>query len=623
MGQTAVRSLMSDATPPRVRQSEEPRPSAPGRSGMWPDIYRLIKDGFRRQGRLYAISIVAMVLVAASAATVAWSMEKIVDALGNPDDRAAVIGVAVLVIAVFFVKGVATYLQTVFLARAGNNIISTLQYRVFSKLMGQGVAYFNQTESADIILRVVQGAQACRKLIDIMVVSAVRDSLTLIGLVAVMIYQQPTLSIVSLLVGPIALWGIRVILRRVKAIMEGQLTAFSEIYRVLQESSGGIQVIKVFALEDHMRGRMNEAVRKVEKRSNSIVRLEAATGPIIETLAGIAIAGVILVSAWSAFGGEPTTPGQLMSFVTALMMAYEPAKRLSRVRVSIESALIGVRMVFQILDMPETQAEAEHARPLRPGPGAMEMRGVIFGYGASGPVVKGIDLIFPAGKTSALVGPSGGGKSTLLNLAMRLYEPTGGQVLIDGQDLAGATLESVRARLSFVGQNTFLFSTTVRENIRVARPGATNVEVETAARDANAHDFVARLPQGYDTPVGENGAFLSGGQRQRLAIARAILKQSDILLLDEATSALDSHSEALIQEALDRITQDKTAVVIAHRLSTILSADLIFYIEDGRVVESGTLRELLAAEGPFKSLYDRQFGGADEEAERADDIAAE
>ena len=610
---------MSDATDP-IAAVQAAEPKAPG---MWRDIHRLLREGFKRQGRLYGLAIVSMVLVAASAATVAWSMEKIVDALGNPDDPGGVIAVALLVIGVFFVKGVATYLQTVFLARAGNNIVSTHQYRVFSKLMGQGVSYFNQTESADIILRVVQGAQACRKLIDVIVVSAVRDSLTLIGLVAVMIYQQPTLSIVSLLFGPLALWGIRLILRRVRAIMEGQLTAFTDIYRVLQESSGGIQVIKVFSLEDHMRKRMNDAVRKVEKRSNSIIRLEAATGPIIETLAGFAIAGVILVSAWNAFGGEPTTPGQLMSFVTALMMAYEPAKRLSRMRVTVESALIGVRMVFQILDMPETQAEAPDAKPLKPGPGTLEMRDVTFGYGPGGPVVKGMNLTFPAGGTSALVGPSGGGKSTLLNLAMRLYEPTGGEVLIDGQVLGAATLESVRARLSFVGQNTFLFSATVRENIRVARPDATDAEVEAAARDANAHGFVSALPQGYDTPVGENGAFLSGGQRQRLAIARAILKRSDIMLLDEATSALDSHSEALIHEALERVTRDKTTIVIAHRLSTILGADLIFYIEDGRVVEQGTLRELLDANGAFRALYDRQFGGADEEADRAEGIAAE
>ena len=613
---------MSEATVSIDETAARPGSDAAPTAGIWAVILRLVRDGFREQGRLYGIAIGAMVLVAGSAAAVAWSMERVVDTLSEPDDRAAVLGVALLVMGIFFVKGAATYVQSVFLARAGNRIVARQQYRVFSKLVGQGVGYFNRNESADLIMRVVQGSQACRALIDIVVVSAVRDLLTLIGLLAVMVYQQPTLSMVSLLVGPVALWGIRVILRRVKAIMEGQLTAFSEIYRVLQESSGGIQVIKIFALEDHMRGRMRDAVRKVEKRSNSISRLEAATSPIVETLAGFAIAGVILVSAWNALGSEPTTPGQLLSFVTALMMAYEPAKRLSRMRVSIEAALIGVRMVLQILDMPETQAESADAKPLEDGPGVLEMRGVTFGYGPGGLVVKGVDLTFPAGRTSALVGPSGGGKSTLLNLAMRLYEPKEGQVLIDGQDLARATLSSVRARMSFVGQNTFLFSTTVRENIRVARPDATDEEVEAAACDANAHDFVSRLPEGYDTHVGENGAFLSGGQRQRLAIARAILKRSDVMLLDEATSALDSHSEALIQDALSRVTQDKTTVVIAHRLSTILGADRIFYVEDGKVVEQGTLSELLGRNGAFKALYDRQFGGGDD-ADGPGEIAAE
>ncbi|PRY92811.1 ATP-binding cassette subfamily B protein [Hasllibacter halocynthiae] len=585
-------------------------PSAAPAAGLGPIIMRLLRDGFREQGRLYGVAIAAMVVVAGSAAAVAWVMEWIIDALGNPENRGAVIAVASTVIAIFVIKGAATYTQSVFMARAGNRIVASYQYRVYSKLVSQGVGYFNRTESSDIIMRVVQGATACRTLIDIIVVSAVRDTLTLVGLIGVMIYQQPTLSLVSLLVGPVALWGIRIILRRVKSIMESQLTAFSEIYRVLQESSGGIHVIKVFSLEDHMRGRMDGAVRRVEDRMNSISRLESATSPIIETLAGFAIAGVILVSAWNVLGGQPSTPGELMSFVTALMMAYEPAKRLSRMRVSIETALVGVRMVLGILDMPESQAEARDARPLKPGRGALEMRGVTFGYGAA-PVVRNLDLLFSAGQTSALVGPSGGGKSTILNLAMRLYEPSEGEVLIDGQDLAGATLSSVRQRISFVGQNTFLFSTSVRENIRMARSDATDAEVEAAAQDANAHTFVSELPQGYETMVGENGSFLSGGQRQRLAIARAILKRSDIMLFDEATSALDSHSEALIQEALARVTRDKTTVVIAHRLSTILGADQIIYVEEGRVVERGTLRDLLAADGPFRRLYDRQFGVAE------------
>ena len=586
-------------------------PHAPRPLSLWRTVARLVREGFREQGHLYGVAIAAMVVVAASTAGVAWVMERIINALATPEDRAAVLAVAGTVLAIFVVKGAATYVQAVFLARAGNRIVARQQYNVFSKLVGQGVGYFNRTESADIILRVVQGALACRTMIDIVVTSFVRDTLTLLGLVAVMIYQQPTLTVISLLVGPLALWGVRVILRRVKEIMEGQLTAFSDIYRLVQESSGGIQVIKVFSLEDRMRGRMDDAVRKVEHRSNAISRLEAATSPIMETLSGIAIAGIILVSAWSVFGGVPTTAGQLMSFVTALLMAYEPAKRLSRMRVSLEAALVGVRMVLGILDMPETQAEAPDARPLGDGPGEIAMRGVSFGYdGSAAAVIHDVSIVFPAGRTSALVGPSGGGKSTILNLAMRLYEPTEGVVAFDGQDIAKATLASVRERVSFVGQSTFLFSASVRDNIRVARPDATDAEVEAAARDANAHDFVRDLSHGYDTLVGENGSFLSGGQRQRLAIARAILKGAPIMLLDEATSALDSHSEALIQDALAHVTHDKTVVVIAHRLSTILNADVIFYVEAGRVLERGSLAELLAADGPFRKLYDRQFGDA-------------
>ena len=576
---------------------------------LWPVIVRLVREGLREQGGLYAFATAAMIVVAASTAATAWVMERIIDTLATPGDRRAVLGVALTVAAIFVVRGAANYAQSVSLARAGNRIVALQQSRVYAKLVDQGVGYFSQTETSDIVLRVVQGAQACRTLINLIVASGIRDVLTLVGLVAVMVYQQPTLSLVSVVFGPLALWGVRVILRRVKAIMKGQLSAVSDIYRVLQESAGGIQVIKVFSLEDHMRGRMDAAVRKVERRSNAIARLEAATSPIMETLSGVAIAGVILVSAWNVFGGAPTTPGQLMSFVTALLMAYEPAKRLSRMRVSLESASVGVGLVLDVLDMPDTQGDAPDARPLRRGPGAIAMRGVRFGYATGGAVLDGLDLTFPAGRTSALVGPSGGGKSTILNLAMRLYEPTGGQVLIDGQDLARATLESVRARISFVGQATFLFSASVRDNIRMARADATDAEVEAASRDANAHDFVSALPDGYDTLVGENGAFLSGGQRQRLAIARAILKQSDIMLLDEATSALDSHSEALIQEALGRVTDGRTAVVIAHRLSTILNADQILYVEAGRVVERGTLDDLLARGGPFRALYDRQFGG--------------
>jgi ATP-binding cassette subfamily B protein len=567
---------------------------------------RMLKEGMRVQGKTYAVAIVAMIVSAAMAGAVAWVMEKIVNVLSMPEQTGQVVNVAALVIVIFIARGLAGYVQSVSLAHAGNRIVAMQQSKAFAKLMRQGLSYFNVNETPDIILYVVQGSQSCRALVDIVVTTFVRDTLTLIALVAVMVYQQPVLSISALIAGPIVFAIVRFVLRRVQAVMENQFAAMAEIYRVLQEGAAGIQIIKVFALEGKMRGRMDQAVRSVEKRANSIVRLEAATAPMMETLAGLIISGVIIVSALNPFG-EPTTAGQLMSFITALLMAYEPAKRLSRARVSIEAALVGVRMLFNLLDRPDTQIDAPDAVPMQSGPGRIVFEDVGFSYAAE-PVLNGLNAVFPEGKMSALVGPSGGGKSTMLSLAMRLNDPRHGRIMIDGQDLSRVSFASLQARISYVGQSTFLFSASVRDNIRVSRPEASDDEVLEAARLANAHEFIVKLPMGYETPVGENGGHLSGGQRQRLAIARAFLKRPEIIFLDEATSALDSHSENLIQDSLKRITAGRTSIVIAHRLTTILAADRIFFVDGGQVMEEGTVAELLARESRFRALYYEQFG---------------
>ncbi|MEZ5886964.1 MAG: ABC transporter ATP-binding protein [Paracoccaceae bacterium] len=555
----------------------------------------------------YAIAIVAMIVVAATTALTAWIMRDIVDSMTRPDNRSEVFLVAGAVALIFFLKGVASYVQTVALARAGNRIVSTQQRKLYAKLLGQGAAFFNSNESTGLLTKLTRSAQAARSIIDILVMSFVRDALTLIGLVAVMIYQQPTLSVVSLLVGPLALYGVRIILGKVRTIMEQEHLLAAEIMKVVQETSVGILVVKVFSLEQAMTKRMNSAVERSEKRSNAMTRLEAITSPLMDTLSGLAIAAVVALSAVNLFGKGGTTAGELMSFVTALLMAYEPAKRLSRMRVSIERNLVGLNVMYSLLDAPETMTEAEHPIDLPPGPGRVEFRNANFSYGKGRPVVRDLSLVCEAGKTTALVGPSGGGKSTILSLVLRLYDPLSGAVLIDGVDLKTATFSSLRQRISFVGQGTFLFSDSVINNIRVGRPGATDDQVMEAARAANAHEFILGLPDGYQTQVGENGAFLSGGQKQRLAIARAILKDSPILLLDEATSALDATSEGLVQEALHRLTRGRTTIVIAHRLSTVLEADRICVVNEGRVVEQGTTEELLARGGMFRRLYDQQF----------------
>jgi ATP-binding cassette, subfamily B, bacterial MsbA len=574
-------------------------------------LWRLVRTNLHEQRKLYGISIAAMVVVAAMTSSVAWIMRYIVDAMTIPDNQGIVFMVALAVAGIFTVKGLATYVQVVSLTRAGNRIVATQQIRLYDKLLRQGVSFFNLTESSDLLMRVTQSAQAARMIIDLIVTSFVRDLLTLIGLLAVMFYQQPVLSAVALLVGPAAIFGIRVLLRKVRKIMEMEMASLAEIIKVIQETSTGIRIIKAFALEERMASRMARAVREVEKRSNAISRLEAITSPLMDTLSGFAIAAVVALSAVQIFGVQGTTPGQLMSFVTALLMAYEPAKRLSRMRITIEAGMVGVRMMFGLLDQPETLAEHPNPVTMTKGPGRIVFDRVGFSYGAGRPVINDLSLVFEAGKTTALVGPSGGGKSTILNLILRLYDPHEGTVTIDDLDIRLASFTSLRDKISFVGQDTFLFSASVSDNIRFGSPTASEEEVIAACKAANAHEFIEHLPQGYQTQVGENGAFLSGGQKQRLAIARAILRNAPILLLDEATSALDSKSEALVQEAIQRLTRDRTTVVIAHRLSTVLGADKICVIEAGTLAEEGTAKMLLARGGIFRSLYDQQFGTAD------------
>lgn len=570
-------------------------------------IGRLLGESFFAQGPLYAVAIVAMIAVAVTTAGSAYMMEYIVGAMTDPEMRGWAQLIAIGVIGLFLTKALASYVQAVFLARAGNRIVAQYQDRVYRKLLRHGVSFFSSNESSELLMKTINGAQAARRLIEVIVLGFVRDTLTLLGLVVVMVYQQPLLSVMFFVVGPFALVGVRYLLKGVRAIMQAEYKSLAEIIRVLQETAAGIKVIKVFSLEDRMVDRMDYAIRKVEQRSNEIARLQSIASPLMEFLAGLAVAGVLLISTMGIAGSEQPTAGQLMSFITALLMAYEPAKRLSKMRVQIETALVGVGLLFSLLDQKDTMIETPQARDLLDGPGDITLRDVTFSYNGDIPVIQNLNMTFEAGKTTALVGQSGGGKSTIFGLMMRFYDPDSGTVEIDGQDLRHASFSSLRRKISYVGQDTFLFSTSVMENLRCSAPDATDEEVIAAARAANAHDFIVDLKKGYDTPVGENGTLLSGGQRQRIAIARAILRKAEILLLDEATSALDAGSEALVKEALDTLTENTTVVVIAHRLSTVLEADKIIVVQDGAVVEEGNLDELIEKNGSFRKLFDQQF----------------
>ncbi|QCL97597.1 ABC transporter ATP-binding protein [Agrobacterium tumefaciens] len=569
-------------------------------------LMRLFRENFKKHVGWYSAAIAAMVVVAGTTSLSAWIMRDIVNSVYLKQGFDVVLEIAIAVAAIFIVKGLATFVQSYYLSKAGNSIVAEQQRKIYDRLLKQGVSFFQNLPSSELLVRVTYNAQAARSVIDTIVTSFVRDLFSLVGLIIVMFAQNFLLSAISMIIGPLAIFSVRLVLRRVRKIMEAELASLGEIVNVVQETSIGVRVIKAFSLEKLMRQRMNKAVSDVEHRANGIAKLEAATSPIMETLSGLAIAVVIAVSGYTVLekGGSP---GDLMAFITALLLAYEPAKRLARMRVQIEGGMIGVRMMFQVLDAPLTLTEKNDALPLPKASGDVELKNVSFEYVAEQPVLKDVSILFEGGKMTALVGPSGSGKSTIINLMMRLYDPQNGSVEINGMDLRDVSFASLREHVSYVGQETFLFSGTVKHNISVGRDNATDEEIIAAAKAANAHDFIMRMPDGYDTKLGENGSGLSGGQRQRVAIARAMLRDADILILDEATSALDSESEALVRDALERLTLNKTSIVIAHRLSTINRADKIVVMDNGEVVEQGSRRELLATDGLYKRLHSIQF----------------
>ncbi|EMS94959.1 ABC transporter permease [Agrobacterium tumefaciens str. Cherry 2E-2-2] len=569
-------------------------------------LHRLFRENFKKHARWYIVSIAAMLVVALTTSLSAWIMRDIVNSVYLKRGFDVVLEIAFAVAAIFIIKGLATFVQSYYLSKAGNSIVSEQQRKIYDRLLKQGVSFFQNMPSSELLVRVTYNAQAARNVIDTIVTSFVRDLFSLLGLIIVMFAQNFLLSAISMIVGPAAIFGVRMVLKRVRKIMEAELASIGEIINVVQETSVGVRVIKAFSLEKLMLKRMNKAVSDVEQRSNGIAKLEAATSPIMETLSGIAIAIVIAVSGYTVLekGGSP---GDLMSFITALLLAYEPAKRLARMRVTIEGGMIGVRMMFEVLDAPLTLTEKKDPVALPKTSGDVELKNVSFEYISGQPVLSDVDVVFEGGKMTALVGPSGSGKSTIINLIMRLYDPQTGAIVVNGVDLRDVSFASLREHMSYVGQETFLFSGTIRHNISVGRDDASEEEIIAAAKAANAHDFIMSTPGGYDTVLGENGSGLSGGQRQRVAIARAMLRDADILILDEATSALDSESEALVRDALERLTQNKTSIVIAHRLSTINRADKIVVMDKGQVVEQGSRRELLANEGLYKRLHSIQF----------------
>jgi ATP-binding cassette, subfamily B, bacterial MsbA len=563
-------------------------------------VRRLLMEQAAGQWRRYALAFALMGIAAASTALGAYLVGDVINQAYVHKNLPGIVVLALVTAVIFMIKGIATYGQAVMLARIGNRVIAENQQRMFAKLLHHNVGFFSDRHSSEFMARLNTGAAAASQVLNLLITAFGRDLLSLVGLLAVMAVQDPVLSMLSIIVVPPAMLILRKMIRRIKTIAHHQFTGSARILETLQETLQGIRILKAFNLEDAMSARFNSRVAELENESNKWARVAYRSGPLMEALGGFAIAGALIYGGFRVIE-TGATPGQFFSFLAAFMLAYEPAKRLARLNLDLNSGLVGVRILFDVIDHPPTEPDDADKPPLRLSSARVEFANVQFAYRPGERVIRNLSFVAEPGKVSALVGPSGGGKSTILNLMLRLYEVDGGTIVIDGQNIAAVSRRSLRGQIAYVGQDVFLFRGSVRENIALGRLGATEAEIVAAARAAYAHDFIMAFPRGYDTPVGEHGLQLAGGERQRIAIARALLKDAPLILLDEATASLDSESERQVQGAIEHLCQGRTTIVIAHRLHTVVDAHRIFVIEDGAVVESGRHDELLRRGGRYTS----------------------
>ncbi len=568
-------------------------------------LKRIISENGRDHIKGYAFAISCLIVTAISTAFTAWIMRSIIDeAFANK--RADVVwSICLAIFLSFMIRGFASYGQAVALSKIGNDIVARYQKRVYAHLMTLSVGFYHETRSAQLAAQVNSNIGGIRDVMNLTITSIARDLLTFIALVGVMVYQDPLLSFSIFVMAPPLLFGLRHLSIRLRSVTREAVQLNSRAFGAMQETIHGISIVKAFTMEQELEKKVNHIIDISQQRQNKIARLSERNAPMTESFAGLAVAGVLGYAAYrSIYYNVP--PGAFFSFVTALLLAYDPLRRLAKLQVQMERAAINAKMLYDILDMQPRQRDLPDAKSLEVTQARIEFRDVSFAYGDQ-TVLDNLAFVAEGGKTTALVGPSGAGKSTVINLIPRFYDPAQGQIFIDGQDIAHVTKHSLRQHLAYVSQQPYLFEGSIRDNIRYGRPDATDAEVEEAARLAYAHDFILAQPSGYETAVGENGVTLSGGQRQRLSIARALVRNAPILLLDEATSSLDNESEAAVQKALNTAMVGRTVVVIAHRLSTVVRADKIVVMQQGRVIEEGTHDSLTKIEnGLYARLNDLQ-----------------
>ncbi len=554
--------------------------------------------------RKLVLAVVLMAIAAAMTALLAYLMQPVLDDVLYGGREDLIIPVSLAVLSTFVVRGITTYWHTIYMNQIGQGVVADIQSDLFNNFTTLDLAFFHSNPSGQLVSRVVNDVGVIRMALGELMTGFGKSAFTLVFLVGVMLYHDWKLTLAAFTVAPfvaVFLVAIGKKLRAVSGSIQDEMASLSDL---LSQSFQGVRMVKAYGMEKREQEKISSAVGRVRDLNIKSVQYRNLTTPVNETVIGLIFSAIIIYGGYQVLGGH-ITAGGLASFLAAFTLAYEPMKKLARLNGNLQMGFGAADRVFALMELRPAVTDRPDAGVLGEQVPEIRFEDVHFIYdGVEDKALRGVSFAARPGKVTALVGPSGGGKSTIINLIPRFYDATEGRILIDGTDARDLTLASLRSRIALVSQDITIFNDTVLENIRYGRADASDEDLIAAARAAAAHDFIESFPAGYQTVVGEDGVKLSGGQRQRIAIARAILKDAPILLLDEATSALDNESEKLVQEALKELEKGRTTIVIAHRLTTVQAADQILVLDRGEIIERGTHSELLGKGGLYARMYE-------------------